>query len=559
MTGASTPEKTEESEDPAAFWGGAAFLTGLAILAQIPLFDRSLVPMDEGHLLAASDALASGKRLYADVHTGIFPGIYWVASALLELLGRDALVLRCAALATNTMTALALYAIGRRMVKGYWAWLPPLLYLALIVVSFPVLSMFNYSTLAVAFGLLALLLLLRYLEGGRNWDGVALGFLIAAAALTKQNFGGLIFVALVAAFLFGRRESALAGRSLLTGLLPIALGGLGLTIAAFLELWVQGAFPAFIDRTILSLAGSQLQDFNNPIPPIFGPHPTDDGRFVFLYTPPTVFNALVHGQPYAGVSLTPLLRSLSIRLSYGLPLATLVVVPVLFFFTRHWGTKNARNAGRSSVIFAVVFAPGIFPSAIWSHLAFVLIPILLLFALLGYRVDLMLQSRGAWARAWQILAGGLTLAALAIAFKTALSVMNFYPEPLGLDRASLHVSSRDAALLRGAVDFIQDCSRPDQAVLILPDIPALYFLADRPNPSPFDLAIPGSVDGPLIARRAEQARVQCVLLNPRMYPEFPPFEELFPQLSGYIENEFRLAREIRGGNAVWLGLIRRSH
>ena len=159
MAETSRSESSEKPDDPSSAWGGMTLLAGLAILAQLPLYDRSLVPMDEGHLLAASDALAAGKRLYADIHTGIFPGIYWVAAALLEWLGRDALVLRGAALVTNSVTALALYAIGRRMVAPYWAWLPPLLYLALIVVSFPVLSMFNYSTLAVALGLLALLFL----------------------------------------------------------------------------------------------------------------------------------------------------------------------------------------------------------------------------------------------------------------------------------------------------------------------------------------------------------------------------------------------------------------
>ncbi|MDE0885961.1 MAG: glycosyltransferase family 39 protein [Myxococcota bacterium] len=558
MAETSTSKISEECDGPASAWGAMALLAGLAILAQLPLYDRSLVPMDEGHLLAASDALAAGKRLYADIHTGIFPGIYWVASALLEWLGRDALVLRGAALVTNSVTALALYAIGRRMVAPYWAWLPPLLYLALIVVSFPVLSMFNYSTLAVAFGLLALLFLLRYLERGRAWEGVVLGLLIAAAALTKQNFGGLIFVALLIALVLARRESALADRGLFAGLLPIVAGGLGLTLAAFLALWIPGAFPAFLDRTIFSLAGSQLQDFNNPIPPIFGAHPADDGRFVFLYTPPTIFNALVHGQPYAGFSLTPLLRSLSIRLSYGLPLAALILAPTLLFFTRHWGAMAARNAARSTVIFAIVFSPGIFPSAIWSHLAFVLIPILLLFALLGDRIEKMLQGQRSAARLWRILAGVLTGIALIIASRTALSVMDFYPEPLELERASLHVSARDAELLGGAVRFIQECSEPGQPVLILPDIPVLYFLADRPNPSPFDLAIPGNVDGPLIARQADAAQVRCAVLNPRMYPEFPPFEQLFPELAAHLEREFRVVREIRGGNSVWLGMVRRA-
>jgi hypothetical protein len=560
MTGMPEAETREIPNGPLAFWSGAALLGAIALIAQLPLYDRGLVAMDEGHLLAAADALGWGKRLYADIHTGIFPGIYLIASALLGIFGADAVVLRWAAVVMNVAIALALWAIARRMVAAHWSWLPPLLYLALIAVGFPVLSMFNYSTLAVCFGLAGLLLLLRYLESARRIDGALMGVLVAAAALTKQNFGALIFIALLAGLLAGRPSSALGQRGLGRGLLPIAGGGLALTAAVASYLAWQGVLLPFADATIFSLVGSQLQDFNNPIPPIFGPHPADDGRFIFLYTPPTVFHALIHGAPFAGMKVSPELRSFTIRASYGLPLAALVAAPALAVFTRRWPSDSARTAARSSVLFAVIFAPGIFPSAIWSHLAFVMIPILLLFAFVADRTERALKravGKGA-ALGWRLGVGGLAAAALFIALRTALSVMDFYPEPLGLERASLQVSARDRSLLRGAVAFLEDCSEPGEPILVLPDIPILYFLANRPNPSPFDLAIPGNVDGDRIARSAEAAGVRCAVLNPQMYPEFPPFEQLFPDLAQYLEARFRIGREIRGGQTRWLGLVRRS-
>ena len=560
MTGITERQAATTQASPVAFWGGAALLAGIALVAQLPLYDRGLIPMDEGHLLAAADALASGKRLYADVHTGIFPGIYLIATALLEVFGRDALVLRWAGLAVNLTSALALYSIANRMVALHWSWLPPLLYLALVAVGFPVLTMFNYSTLSLGFGLVALVFLLRYLEAGRLGDGIAMGFFIAAAALTKQNFGALIFVGLLAGLLVNRRESALAERTAVHSLLPIAAAGLALTAVVGLYLARQGVLLALLDSTIFSLASSQLNDFNNPIPPIFGAHPAGDGRFIFLYSPPTLFNALVHGVPFAGLEITPGLRSLSIRASYGLPLAALIAAPTLLFFTRHGARGAARNAARAVVFFAVIFAPGIFPSAIWSHLAFVMIPVLLLFAFLGDWLEEILQRKAGlgWVWGWRVLIGALTLAALVIAARTSSSVMDFHPEPLGLERASVQVSQPNRALIAGAVAFIRDCAEPGEPILVLPDIPILYFLADRPNPSPFDLAIPGNVDGRLIIERSEAAGVRCAILNPRMYPEFPPFEQLFPDLSRYIETRFQPVREIRGGGTHWIGLIRRT-
>ncbi len=560
MAGMTGVETLENAKNRFPFWAGATLLSAIALIAQLPLYDRGLVAMDEGHLLAAADALASGKRLYADIHTGIFPGIYLAAQALLAAFGADAVVLRWAAVVMNVFICLALWSVARRMVAAHWSWLPPLLYLALISVGFPVLSMFNYSTLSVCFGLGALSFMLRYLESGRSLDGVLMGTAIATAALTKQNFGGLIFLALLGGLLAGRRDSALAPLGTWRSFLPIVAGGLTLTLLVGVYLASEGTFPAFADSTIFSLAGSQLKDFNNPIPPIFGPHPEGDGRFAFLYTPPTLFHALVHGTPYAGMEITPGLRSLAIRASYGLPLAALIAAPMVAFFTRRWSTGPAQTAARSSLLFAVIFAPGIFPSAIWSHLAFVMIPILLLFAFLGDRAEEALGrffGRGA-VMAGRVLAGALTAAAVLVAFRTALSVMDFHPEPLGLERATLQVSSRDRGLLRGAVGFIETCSHPGEPILVLPDIPVLYFLADRPNPSPFDLAIPGNVDGERIAREAEAAGVRCAVFNPRMYPEFPPFEELFPGLAQHLETRFRVDREIRGGQALWLGLVRRA-
>ena len=109
----SRPGANENPERPVAFWGGAAALAAIAFIAQLPLYNRTLVPMDEGHLLAAAQAMAAGKLLYAEIHTGIFPGIYLIARTLLEIFGQDAVVLRWAAVAMNICIALSLYAVAR--------------------------------------------------------------------------------------------------------------------------------------------------------------------------------------------------------------------------------------------------------------------------------------------------------------------------------------------------------------------------------------------------------------------------------------------------------------
>lgn len=544
----------------ATMWGWPTFWALLAIAVQLPIYDRSIVPMDEGHLLTTADAMLDGRRLYVDLHTGIFPGIYLMGSGLLSLFGREVIVTRWAAVGVNVVTVVALWQIGRRSMAAHWAALAPTLHLALVIVGFPVLSMFNYSTVAVALGLLGLLMLLRYLERGATRDALLLGFFVAAAALTKQNFGALIFFALLIALIWNRSDSALATRGWMKILFPIAAAGACLTAFVVTYFAARGSLFALVDSTILSIAGPQFQDFNNPIPPLLGPHPIEDGRFIFLYTPPTVFNALLQGDLFAGLRVTPWVRSLSIRASYGIPILALIAAPLLLALSYRGGDSPRRCASRSTVLFAMLFSPGIFPSAIWSHLAFVTVPILLLIGFCGDRIEGLLTryTRSAFAWFWRAAVAALVILAVFAGFDAGRSIVRWNPEPLSLERAhGIRVSPRSHELITGAVQYLDACARPGEPVLVLPDIPIVYFLADRPNPSPFDLAIPGNVDGALIISRAEQAAVRCAVVNPRIYPEFPPLYEMYPRVHNYLAQGFVAVEVIKSGDSQWLGMRRK--
>jgi hypothetical protein len=64
------------------------------------------------------------------------------------------------------------------------------------------------------------------------------------------------------------------------------------------------------------------------------------------------------------------------------------------------------------------------------------------------------------------------------------------------------------------------------------------------------------VDGRLIVERLEASQTRCVVFNPRMYPEFPPFGDLFPELARYLGRAYRRTEIIGGGGAEWHGLVR---
>jgi len=541
-----------------------AGVAAVALLAQLPAFDRSIVPMDEGHLSAVAAGLLEGKLLYRDLHTGIFPGVYHFAAFLFSVFGEDFIVTRWAQVVVNTVIALCLWRVSDRAVRSPWALLPPLLYLALVAFSFPVLTMLNYSTLSLCLALAALLFLLRYLETARTGDGIALGLLLAASALTKQNFGGLALVAIGIGLAWGRSGSALQRRSWVSASWPILVSGSAAGLAALGYFISTGTLGHLLEATLLSLGGSQLEAFHNPIPPVLGAHPAGDSRFVFLYSPPMVFGHLLHAERMFGFAVTGGFISATIRLSYGACLATLAAIPLLLWLSRDGGGTAApqRRAIRSISVFAVLFFPGIFPSAIWSHLAFVLVPLLPLYAVIGNEIGRALGRRSATARRrWNDFGAVVAVLTAIACVQLNNDIRRWHPDDLGLERASLQVSRYQGVAFRGGVSFIESCAAPGEPIFVAPDMPIFYFLTDRPNPTPYDLTIPGDVDGSLIIRRLEDSGTRCILYNPTMYPEFPPFRDLFPELAHYLNENFEKSRLIGEPKAPdsprWLGLVRK--
>jgi hypothetical protein len=272
---------------------------------------------------------------------------------------------------------------------------------------------------------------------------------------------------------------------------------------------------------------------------------------------------MVHSEPWGGIAITPFVRSVAIRSSYGLPLVAVVVSLPILWWTRAWDDPARARANRCALLYAVVFFPGIFPSAIWSHLAFVLIPALLLFVFLADRLETGL--RRAWPenpwphRGLHATAVLIASVAFVVSFRITVDLARWNSIPLGLERGSLLVSERDVGLLGGSVRFVEACAREDEPILALPDIPVVYFLTNRPNPTPYDLTIPGNVNGGLIARRIDDVPIRCIVMNPQMYPEFPAFKILFPGLARHIEQTFVGKEIIEGGDSRWVGLVRRDH
>jgi hypothetical protein len=479
--------------------------------------------------------------------------------------GNDLVVARWAEVGTNITITLCLWHIGTRTMRRTAALVAPLLYLAIIPVSFPVLAMFNYSSFSLAFSMLALLLTIRLLDMNRTGDAIALGAVLAMAVISKQNFGALAFVACSIILVWHKRGTAIEGQSWGATLLPIVASGIAVTGVFAVYFLITGTFGDFIHSTVIQLGGDQIDAFNNPMPPVLGPHPIENSRFIFLYSPPILFNKLIHGEKVLGMPVDTAMLSLAIRFSYGIPLATLGGVAALFAATWRGGDPAENRAVRSLWVFAALFFLGIFPSCVWSHLAFVLPPVLLLIGLSIDRLDRYLEHRQPeFRQIWRGVVAAMLAIATAMGLLASLDIARWNSTPLGLERGSLFVSESQAAIYRSANRFIENCTarggsaQDNEPVFVAPYMPVVYFLADRSNATRYDLTIPGDVDGDLIIAGLHTSKTRCVIYNPVMYPEFPPFEELFPNVKRYLNRNFRITQQIRGGGETWLGMTRKS-
>jgi hypothetical protein len=418
--------------------------------------------------------------------------------------------------------------------------------------------MLNYSPVAMLLALGALLGLLRLLEAGRDRDALATGLCLGACTLVKQNFGALAVLGVLAGLALGRSEPALAAGRLARALGLVVLGGAALALPAAAAFAAAGALPDLVDATLVTIGASQLEAFRDPLPPLVGRHP-DDPRFVFLYTPAALFGYLVRGESLFGLAISPELRGAAIRLAYGGAFLTLAAGALAAAAEGRAGEPDAPSALRAVVAFGLLLFLGIFPSAIWSHLAFVGAPLALVAAAVADRADRALAALGrAGQAAWRAVVAASVLVLGVAAARISLDIARWYPEPLGVDRASLRVAPEQRSLARDATRFLERCARPGEPVFVAPDLPHLYFLAARPNPTRFDLVIPGAVSGAEIVASLERSRTRCVVYNPRMYLQFPPLAEIHPELANYLETRFARVAELRGGDALWWGLVRRE-
>lgn len=535
----------------------AVLLAATAHLLRI--FDRGFNLLDEGFVLSVAERMLMGQVPYRDFFTQLTPGAFMALAAVFSVTGPSVMAGRWVTLVLGVFITFLLYWGARRTVSRPTA--------ALAAMAFPVWSIGqgwfypNYSWFALAAGIAALCCTLRAQREMFTAPAVARvplnrsalvwlaagGLLCGVSGFCKQNIGLYSLLALVAATL-AAGPGGWRGRAVAT----VVLGATSAIVPLGLLIWLaaEGALTGFLRDAVWIPLRVFPRDMAAPYPAFWPPWPlpTDKpghGEWAFRLV------CLLPPLPYA-LSLLTLAWTGLIRRRPGLPVRRAACVAWLAFGLAIWVTA--------------------FPRADFDHVQVALGPAFVVGAASFEAFGRLLVRRKVW-RAWQALpflraAGGArwsrrwlpqTLACgliggFLVAGVDHARLLHMGPgwslrgiESVSPRAAGLRLDHDEAAELNHLIGEVRRLTVPGQRMASLPWNAGLYFLAERPNVSRFDLFIPASVlpeDMPEIRRSLAEADL-VVYWTPRdPFVNNTSFDDRYPDLHEYLMANFRFAAAV---------------
>jgi hypothetical protein len=455
---------------------------------------------EEGEMLAWVDTVLRGGALSRDVFCLYGPLSSWLVAALFSIFGPSLGLWRHWIFGLNALALLAAYFLLRGITRTKLASAAGTVAIALLCA--PGIPAMSWSLARVGLGLAALAALTRALDRGTTAWRIGTGALLSTTLLYSQEIGIACALGAVAALLFQPTKDARA-------ILWILLG------ATF----VLG--PATVYLASTSALGA-----------------TFDNLFLFPRVRMLGFGAL----PFPRLAL----NAESLR-AYFVP----AVLAVSAFSTATKLLRGFRHARVLSEVALLVFGALLFTAALSrpddTHFAFVAPPALILLTSLLEDAFFALRSRN---HRFAAIAGlTLSLAVLApwssVARETFLSLIERpFGRVLALPRGGDAVlPNEDATDLEEITRAIQSRTQPNEPFWVFPNEALLYFLADRPQPTRFPLALFA-----VTREQREQLIADLERAHPRwavVYRDAPavdgiPYPVALPEVVAYLDATYEL-------------------
>jgi hypothetical protein len=164
------------------------------VVLYLTAFPRSLGEGDESYFLLESKRIVEGEVLYRDIFWFAMPAAHWTMALIFAAFGTSIDVARSAMAVVHGLTAIALFAVCRRLgVRREFALVPPIAHVGLCQPAWPFASPHWFSTF--------LMVLLLFAVLGRAWvrratSAFLLGALTGALTAVYQQKGAAFAVAI---------------------------------------------------------------------------------------------------------------------------------------------------------------------------------------------------------------------------------------------------------------------------------------------------------------------------------------------------------------------------
>ena len=456
-----------------------AALALVLVAFAVSLCRRSIVLADEGYLLLQSWDLLNGKVPYRDMDAFVTPGMWVLLAGTFSLSGPSVLASRVPVL----LGLLALYAAGARIAwhaagaRAAWGALAGLV--VFTVWAFPAWTFAFYSPFSVLFALLALerVLAWRAARGGAA-ALVAAGAFVGLSIVFKQNYGVFALVAIAASVMATRLEQGRRGgdwvRAWGRDALPVAAGVAAAGLPFLIWLALEGALAAAWQSLVVHPFefGGRHDIPYLPLSAIFWTDLMKSAEEMLTYAAQPVYRV---PPPIPWLYQIDFVERLHVPVFWAPP----VVLAIGAALSYRPDDERPIDAALFSVVaMAAMLFLGVFPRADFNHLANVYQPIVVAMAVVAARG---LAGRK---RAQVALLAVLGLYA-AVAAYWYVGLLRHLDTPVPGERAGVLARAEQAQRIDFQVRAIQAEVAPGEALLTVPDLAMLNFLADRPMPSAY--------------------------------------------------------------------------
>jgi hypothetical protein len=481
--------------DGAASIAGVSFrvAVALALVAfAVPLCRRSIVLADEGYMLLQSWDLLNGKVLYRDMDAFVTPGMWFVLAGTFKLLGPSVIASRVPVLIALLAMYAASYRITSRLAGPRYGLLTLTSLAAFTVWAFPAWTFAFYSPFSVTFVLIALERLLAWRASLSTRALVVCGLAAGLAVVFKQNYGVFGLMGLALGVIAVRAEAGLSGRPLLRALARDALAlAAGVAVAGLPVLvWLvfEGALPAAWHSLVVhpfefsgrhDIAYLSLGAIADASLMKSGQEMLTYGAQALYRVPPISTWLYAHG----------VVERMHVLVYWAPPVV--LALGAALSYRPDSGTGAARERRVDAGLFAAVAVAGtvflgVFPRADFNHLVNVYQPVLVAGVIVAHHLRGRPPGRYPRARriAWGLVAAaGVAYAGVAVAWYAGL--IRHLGSKVTSERAGVLDREEQAQRLDYQIRTIQAETAPGEALLTVPDLSMLNFLADRPMPSAF--------------------------------------------------------------------------